>query len=315
MALYGFLHSKEDLDLARAECVNLFDADEVTFLGPLTLLETDETGLFPRLAFTRRVFLILGRSSEAEELSGLVPIGERTLRLDHQSLDGTDGLSTTQLRKLLLRAWGSPKVFLTDPDIHLVIFSSKDGYVLSELVHDNHEDFASRKNHNLPAPHPTSSHPKLLRAMINLSGARREVLDPFCGSGGLLIEAALMGLKVTGVDIDQKMLLRARKNLAHLGLEVDLQLGDALEWDKKVERIVTDLPYGRNSRSDELGRLYSSFLRLASRLAHRMVVCFPSTVDHKRLVTEAGLRMMFYSEWRLHKSLTKHIYLLGSDVA
>lgn len=58
--------------------------------------------------------------------------------------------------------------------------------------------------------------PKLSKMMINLSGATNEqtILDPFCGSGTVLTEAATMGyLNLTGSDISEKAVEDTKKNL------------------------------------------------------------------------------------------------------
>jgi tRNA G10 N-methylase Trm11 len=50
--------------------------------------------------------------------------------------------------------------------------------------------------------------------MINLSGATKGILlDPFCGIGTILQEAALMGFAVYGVDIDADAIKSCLKNL------------------------------------------------------------------------------------------------------
>jgi tRNA (guanine10-N2)-dimethyltransferase len=62
--------------------------------------------------------------------------------------------------------------------------------------------------------------PKLARMMINLAGIEphgASVLDPFCGSGTVLMEAALMGCEpITGSDFSEKAIRDSRKNIAWL---------------------------------------------------------------------------------------------------
>jgi len=57
--------------------------------------------------------------------------------------------------------------------------------------------------------------PKLAQLIINLAnpdtGSR--ILDPFCGTGVILQEAALMGLPYYGTDIEPRMIEYAQKNL------------------------------------------------------------------------------------------------------
>lgn len=79
--------------------------------------------------------------------------------------------------------------------------------------------------------------PKLSQILINLTSPSNNevVLDPFCGSGSLLMEAQLMGLDVQGSDLDARMVECAKVNTAWLqqtqGLDhkVEIQAGDALE--------------------------------------------------------------------------------------
>jgi len=58
--------------------------------------------------------------------------------------------------------------------------------------------------------------PKLAQIMINLSGAGDNdvLLDPFCGSGTILMEASLMGFKhIIGADLSEQAISDTRKNI------------------------------------------------------------------------------------------------------
>ena len=64
---------------------------------------------------------------------------------------------------------------------------------------------------------PVSLEPRLARLMISL-GHRSDsepttVIDPFCGTGGIAIEAMLAGLNVLASDLDPKMVKGTEKNL------------------------------------------------------------------------------------------------------
>lgn len=61
--------------------------------------------------------------------------------------------------------------------------------------------------------------PKLAQILINLSGTKQDdvLLDPFCGSGTILMEAALMGYtRIIGSDSSVKAVKDTRKNLEWL---------------------------------------------------------------------------------------------------
>jgi hypothetical protein len=56
--------------------------------------------------------------------------------------------------------------------------------------------------------------PKLAKTMINLSGLQSgTLLDPYCGSGTVLMEAMLMGFDTIGSDISIRMTEMAEKNM------------------------------------------------------------------------------------------------------
>lgn len=65
--------------------------------------------------------------------------------------------------------------------------------------------------------------PKLARLMVNLAGAETEnktLLDPFCGSGTVLMEAALVGYtRLIGSDIDARQMDGSKQNLVWLEQE------------------------------------------------------------------------------------------------
>jgi tRNA G10 N-methylase Trm11 len=74
-----------------------------------------------------------------------------------------------------------------------------------------------------------STSPKLCRTLLNLAGARPgdTVLDPFCGTGTLLMEAAILGMRCIGVDIDSNQVQGARSNMKWLAKD----MGEKLDYD------------------------------------------------------------------------------------
>lgn len=100
--------------------------------------------------------------------------------------------------------------------------------------------------------------PKLAQIMINLAvgpntGTRQRILDPFCGTGVLLQEAALMGNSVYGTDLSEKMIRFSRDNLNWLQdtykLDIDWYLheGDAMDtkWQQPINAIAAETYLGQ----------------------------------------------------------------------
>jgi tRNA (guanine10-N2)-dimethyltransferase len=115
--------------------------------------------------------------------------------------------------------------------------------------------YERRKVRYLPFNQPVSIHPKYARALVNLTRARSggRVLDPFCGTGAIVLEAALAGYHAIGTDVSQKMIDGAQANLRSQDVEAELMrcdIGEMPEVVGDVAGVATDPPYGRSTSTD-----------------------------------------------------------------
>ncbi|MGM0605901.1 MAG: methyltransferase domain-containing protein, partial [Halobacteriota archaeon] len=203
-----------------------------------------------RLAYTHAACDLLARTDadvEAARLAleaasldrtGTVAVRARNVR---RSTD----VSTREAERALGRVLVDRgfEVDLDDPDHELrALFSSGivDGEsravcLLGWLAVESVRDFGDRTPTDRPFFQPGSMAPIDARAYVNIAGAApgRTVLDPMCGTGGILLEAALVGARPIGVDAQRKMVRGTRQNLeAYLEAPFDVLRGDA-----------TDLPF------------------------------------------------------------------------
>lgn len=83
-----------------------------------------------------------------------------------------------------------------------------------------------------------------LPARLLGEGKGRRVLDLCAAPGGKTLQLAAAGWKVTALDISKKRLERLHENLARTGLEADIVVADALEWqpDAPFDAILLDAP-------------------------------------------------------------------------
>src|SRR5437667_7946252 len=73
------------------------------------------------------------------------------------------------------------------------------------------------------------------------------VLDPFCGTGGVLLEAAVLGLRGVGFDRERGMVRGSRTSLRSSADALDLAIADAGQLTLRpgsVNGIATDTRYG-----------------------------------------------------------------------
>ncbi len=112
--------------------------------------------------------------------------------------------------------------------------------------------------------------------LARLGPQTRRLLDPFCGSGTILLEAARIhpDLEVVGGDRDPRAVEGARRNAAAAGLaeRIEVRLMDARDLAARYPpgrfgAIVTDPPFGvRQGRGIDYTDLYRKFLDGARRV-------------------------------------------------
>ncbi len=188
---------------------------------------------------------------------------------------------------------------------------------------------------------PVTLDPRLARLMVSLSFSRgppSTVVDPFCGTGGIAIEASILGLQVLASDLDSRMVAGTSSNL---------------EWAKgsgpyRVERspadsiheiwgsidgcsFVFDPPYGRNAWTSEDGfEVFIGALTSASNMCSGGTICtmLPSSPDAlegpvsdhlqvmgmewgelKGRILETGWDVHLAYPVRVHKSLSRLVVL------
>lgn len=180
--------------------------------------------------------------------------------------------------------------------------------------------YPGREPKDKPGFHPSMLKPKWARLLINLARLKRgnKILDPFCGTGSVLIEAHYLDLKPTGIDLDNRAIEKSVMNLDHYGImNAKVSVGDAtlLDHTFKVESfhgIVTDLPYGRSSTTggDELKPLYYNFLKSARKVlkkGHYLVYMKPHYVNNK---IPAGYEKVGQGDLYAHRGLSRRAVIL-----
>ena len=136
--------------------------------------------------------------------------------------------------------------------------------------------------------------PKLARMMVNLAPVKAgRILDPFCGTGVLLQEAALLGYDVYGTDLVPKMVQFTQANLDwlidthHVTPGVTLDVGDAMtyHWHTPVDAVACEAYLGQPFSAppspgkltevrDNCNHIISEFLRnIAPQLAPGTPLC------------------------------------------
>ncbi|MEA3430676.1 MAG: N-6 DNA methylase [Nanoarchaeota archaeon] len=317
MTKYIFHLSGENIELATYELLTLIDKKEGVLVDDLFLLNLKNiNGLDKRLAFTHSIYKLLF-VCDKKAFSKKITVFDwnQIIKKDYKVVvKGDLQFSEKELGSLIWHKLRRPKVNIKTPETLIVFFVRKNMIYASIFISDIDKSYLNRKPHLLPGLHPSGMSPKLAKAVVNILNPKKGsvVLDPFCGSCGLLIEVSLMGFSVRGYDLDQRMLDKAMSNFSFLNItDYKLELRDALSVRRSFSFIITDLPYGRGTRSQDILALYKSFLKILEIvLKKRAVVIFPSFVNYKNLIRKTRFKIVKHFSFYLHKSLGKNIIVL-----
>lgn len=134
--------------------------------------------------------------------------------------------------------------------------------------------------------------PKLAQIMINLTKAESglTILDPFCGTGTVLIEAVLMGLKVEGSDVNKNMADQSIENLKWIEREYgitterSITCADATiqKW-KRFDRVVTETYLGPQlPRTPDRETMHRIVMECNSLISKFLINLRPQLDEHAR---------------------------------
>ncbi len=222
---------------------------------------------------------------------------------------------------LILQKTDNIKVKLKEPKTLVRLVSYDETiYIAIEKYHLNKRHFEEIKPHKRPFFYPGSMNPKLARCMVNLSRVKENqlVLDPFCGTGGILIEAGLIGCKVVGSDINWKMKNGTAINLEYCGIKdyrtfhLDVR---ELKMYEKVAAVVTDPPYGISTSTGDIegDDIFKEFLNVIyDNMLDDAYLCMasPHYVDLDPMIDELGFELVEQYSIKMHRSLTRIISVI-----
>ena len=306
---YLYLLAGENLELAETELNGFLESQEVDEKAERKdrLAETEAEpmkGQLKRLALTHEVSELIERTEGLE--TNYRPEESFAVR----AFDLSGEADTKDLERELGEKLetGENEVDLENPDETIRLYIFEDEYVIGRLVEDMDRSlFEKRKNQERPFSSPVSLDPVLARVLVNISGVKPgdSLLDPFCGTGGILIEAGLCGIDVYGTDMQQEMVEGARENLEEYGIirhsikQAEIQDLEKV-FDQEFDAVITDLPYGKASKTE--GSPVEDFLEIAPKLTDGKIVFMSNQESINDLAPEF--------EIYVHKNLTRYVYII-----
>lgn len=148
-----------------------------------------------------------------------------------------------------------------------------------------------------PQGYSTALNARTARTLVNILNPHAEslkLIDPCCGIGTLLVEAASMGISMIGRDKNPLACVGARENLAHYNypLEMDVQVGLIQDVEGSYDAAVLDLPYNLYTHSSYDQQV--DLIHHAARIADRVLIVTIEPMDEA--IEAAGLQIIDRAE-------------------
>jgi len=276
------------------------------------------------LVYTEAVTAEILRKTRLSQLEEWIKKGEtfavRVRRIGESSQPQESSELEQKIGAIILGKVDGTKVKLTKPNLTFFGVLTEDRFIFGpKLAEIYPKPFVDRRPRRRPFFHPSAMPAKLARCMVNLAQPKAGdiVLDPFCGTASMLIEAGLMGCRVVGFDVQRRMVRGSLRNLRYYGVSPEGMLrADARHPPiREVNCIVTDPPYGRSATTlgRGIGEIVKDFLSTARdlvSLGKRICIASPRRVKVGKIGKESGFKLVESHSVYVHRSLTREIAVL-----
>ena len=307
----GKIEAMELLSTERCDPVIAFDEKSIIAINVSKVIKSK---IVRRLGMTKRVSKIFYKNKETnlELVVKEIPqidIGQNTFairQISKKKISERD-IATTLGNKI-------PKhneTNLAHPDIKILYYAGTETIISiwDKTLETYYKGCLKHHIKNRPFFSPISIHPRIARSMVNLSNCSEgeTMIDPFCGTGGMLIEARDMEINAIGIDIIEKMVDYSIGNLDHYGLKAEVVKDDVeASSNYQFKAIVTDPPYGLSTttRGEGVSELMIRSMNIFSKImkkGERIVMA----LSNPELVKDSNYDEIYRFQWYIHKSLTR----------
>lgn len=363
--IFGFILGR-NIELSYNEVIFKLSSSKITFLSPkllgnLLVIRTsyskiDVLSAVSDLAGTLRIFELF-KSSNFYEITELLfsneeisnhKIGVSQINLnDFESSEFVDYLKAFESKSIKF-------IFAKKQNQHAVLSSriankikagneaiviklKENNFLIGRCIHKF--DLKMYKNEDESRVKRLFSHgtsPKLARIMIHLTGIQKgqTVLDPFCGTGTIIIQAYKLGFKSIGIELDKAVFEVAESNIAALTNtrnDINIINADSTEFiiNKKIDAVVFEpymgpflkkIPSSLEAQKiiSELDNLYSKLFFNLSKIENpnlKVVCILPGIPDNKSSIYWSNENSFIKNGFSLQKNLRIDISQYDSNIA
>ncbi|MEK4092032.1 MULTISPECIES: methyltransferase domain-containing protein [unclassified Viridibacillus] len=295
--IYTYSGHKDEYDLCRMEMRSFFGFDVLSNVLKSTI-EIDPS----RSPFMKERLEVIYEGESFEQIADLVEQLDldyatfKVVCLNDSELGSMKKVGHSKRREIErnigLRIKGEPDLDQPETVFGVVMIDNKWYFgklEVSEPIWLHHQQ--------KPHMYSTALNTRVARAVANIAvphpnGVR--AIDPCCGIGTVLVEALSMGIDIVGRDINRRVVLGSRKNIAHFGLEGNVTTGPISEIEDNYDVAIIDMPYNLFTHITVEEQL--DIVKQARRFTKKVVIVTIDTMDH--MIEEAGFEIIDRCEAR-----------------
>lgn len=269
--------------------------------------------MIARAAYVHRGIRVLARADTFDELRARVAecvhigLDAHRFRIDTHDPAGRSPRNSMEIAVAFANVLNDLPD-LSDPVHRFIVVVGSHTWTFGEVVAE--ADGSYRQHDKKPWTTSSSLDSRFSRALVNLVPDATSILDPCCGAGSIVLEAAALGLDAFGVDWKPALVGMTRENLAHFGYPGTVVRADSRTHQQRADAIITDLPYGFAIDSDE-GQIRAILERSAT-LAPQGVFVAPADIStwlraagFSDIVVHTVLKRRGFTRW-VHTARSEH---------
>ena len=298
---YPLSYTEAEADIARAEAACLLS--DLEFVGPLAISSTRREPR--RSAHLRARLAPLARAESADELVAAVSrigLGAELFKIEVHHLHCPKNAAYHRLADEL-GAVIDGGVDLRHPQTLFWALETTRGWWFGQV------EALSTRGWRAVTPHEhtfsSALPPRLALACVSMAcGDGHTFLDPCCGCGTMVLQAAALGLTAVGADLNPRMVWLTRRNLREMNLRALVCRADARSIAGRFDGVAANLPYGRYLPTQT--GLYEAIAANLVSWARRAV--FVAGADYAHTWAEAGFQVVLTARVK-SQSLTRWVHV------
>lgn len=244
--LYSYICHEEERGLCELEARRMLELKYPFHMeAGLCIAKSDNDVDVNRSPFMKYKMKVWQEAASMEELlQAAAKLDSKGLRFKVHVWE-TDGLAKQERRELAkqIGSFVTGIADLHEPQLWIGAARWQGRWYIGEMTSSQSNWL---KHQDKPRQYSTALSARMARAIVNIAvpnHIHRDVIDPCCGIGTVLLEASAMGINISGRELNPLAAQGARENLAYYDYEVPVVLGDMREITDDYDVAIIDMPY------------------------------------------------------------------------